>query len=85
MHPAWLGDGFCDDITNTIECDYDGGDCCMSDINTQYCEVCLCHTSTTSTAPLLCNFTLAWMIADGFCDDITNSQGKKRLAQKHFF
>ena len=84
LHPQWLGDGFCDDITNTIECDYDGGDCCMSDINTQYCEECLCHSST-STPPLHCNSTLAWMIGDGFCDDVTNNQGKKRLAQKHLF
>ena len=36
--------------------------------------------STTST-PLQCNSTLEW-IGDGFCDDATNNQGKKRLAQK---
>ena len=81
MHPSWVGDGMCDDVTNIIECDYDGGDCCMSDINTQYCEECLCHSST-STPPLHCNSTLAWMIGDGFCDDVTNNQGKKGLAQK---
>ena len=33
--PTWIGDGFCDDPTNNNECNYDGGDCCGSDINTQ--------------------------------------------------
>ena len=70
----WVGDGICDDITNIIECDYDGGDCCMSDIDTQYCTKCSCHV-------MLCNSTMEW-IGDGFCDDATNNQGKKRLAQK---
>ena len=81
----WVGDGICDDITNNIECNYDGGDCCLSDIilevNTNYCTECLCHSSTI--IPLLCNSTLAW-IGDGFCDDATNNEGKKRLAQKTF-
>ena len=79
-YSSWVGDGTCDDITNIIECDYDGGDCCMSDIETQFCIECFCHSSTTIT-PLLCNGTLAW-IGDGFCDDATNNQGRKRLAQK---
>ncbi len=25
---AWVGDGECDSVTNTKECQYDGGDCC---------------------------------------------------------
>ena len=36
------GDGFCDDPNNIFECDYDGGDCCGSNVNTQFCTDCLC-------------------------------------------
>ena len=32
------GDGFCDDATNDGRCDFDGGDCCLPDKNTKYCE-----------------------------------------------
>ena len=24
----WVGDGYCDDETNSENCNYDGGDCC---------------------------------------------------------
>ena len=40
--PAWIGDGYCDDVTNNQYCNYDGGDCCGAAINTQYCSVCQC-------------------------------------------
>ena len=26
----WWGDNFCDDYMNTVECEYDGGDCCQT-------------------------------------------------------
>ena len=37
-----IGDGFCDDIANTLACDYDDGDCCVEDPNTDYCVICDC-------------------------------------------
>ena len=37
-----MGDGFCDDDTNTEDCEFDGGDCCGDDRNTDYCEDCKC-------------------------------------------
>merc|ERR1711862_18450 len=40
--PIWKGDGFCDDDNNNCGCDFDGGDCCGSNVNTQYCSVCEC-------------------------------------------
>ena len=45
----WIGDGFCDDLANRIECNYDGGDCCGSDANHQYCSECLCLPINGST------------------------------------
>ena len=38
----WIGDGYCDDINNNLDCTYDGGDCCGSNVNTQYCTDCQC-------------------------------------------
>ena len=50
---AWIGDGYCDDVTNNIQCNYDGGDCCGVNINTNFCIQCQClsgggNTTTTS-------------------------------------
>ena len=33
VHKDWIGDGFCDDLTNTPGCNYDGGDCCLGTIH----------------------------------------------------
>ena len=52
---GWIEDGYCDDVTNNIQCNYDGGDCCGVDINTQYCSQCQCleggNTTTTPGGP----------------------------------
>ena len=40
---GWLGNGFCDDQLNKAECNFDGGDCCGSDVNTDFCENCECN------------------------------------------
>ena len=42
FNPDWAGDGYCDDGINTPECNYDNGDCCGDDIQTQYCSQCDC-------------------------------------------
>ena len=34
------GDGYCDDVTNGLDCNYDGGDCSGSFVNNQYCTDC---------------------------------------------
>ena len=39
----WVGDGYCDDETNIIDCGYDGGDCCLDSIMTDYCTQCQCY------------------------------------------
>ena len=38
-----VGNGYCNDETNSLECNYDGGDCCLgSGLDTQYCTECQC-------------------------------------------
>ena len=41
---GWIGDGYCDDMNNIEICNYDGGDCCGDNVNTQYCFRCQCHS-----------------------------------------
>ena len=52
---GWIGDNYCDDINNNPECNYDSGDCCGPNVNTQWCQVCLClednSTLPTTTGP----------------------------------
>ncbi len=37
-----VGDLFCNDENNNEQCDYDGGDCCIEEIQTDHCSVCEC-------------------------------------------
>ena len=46
-----MGDGYCDDATNNIECNYDGGDCCLDPVNTQYCSECQCIGGGSTVDP----------------------------------
>ena len=50
---AWIGDGFCDDMNNNVNCQiilnnvgggvdqFDGGDCCGTDAMHNYCIECI--------------------------------------------
>ena len=38
----YLGDGYCDDILNHGNCTFDGGDCCLDNLSTDYCTTCTC-------------------------------------------
>jgi len=38
----WKGDNYCDDENNNSGCEWDGGDCCGDNVNTQYCKECAC-------------------------------------------
>ena len=64
-----LGDGYCHDVTNNAECDFDGGDCCDYEwkIKKDHCSECACHIEETCTSvvghPL---------VGDGVCNDHTN-------------
>ena len=39
---ALVGNGFCNDNTNVEACNFDGGDCCGTCVNSKYCEKCEC-------------------------------------------
>ena len=68
----WVGDGFCDDQTNSPECYFDGGDCCVTDVNpnvnTLLCTICECIGGGTAPGP--------------FCSCSDLSTGKKSLGCK---
>ena len=38
-----VGDGICHDETNTPNCNFDGFDCCGSNVITDACVECVCH------------------------------------------
>ena len=46
-----MGDGHCDDQNNNAECNFDGGDCCGSNVNTTYCISCECKENFVLKSP----------------------------------
>ena len=45
--PDFQGDGACDDGNNNAGCNFDGGDCCLPNVDTSFCTVCQCLETTT--------------------------------------
>ena len=43
--PVWslVGDGYCDDEANIVECGYDFKDCCHLDSDQSLCTDCFCY------------------------------------------
>ena len=64
-HPL-VGNGFCDDSTNIVECDYDGGDCCGC-VFTEHCDDCACLDNITSG-----EITNS-VVGNNICNDETNN------------
>ena len=60
-----VGDGFCNDESNNVDCNYDGGDCCVN-INTDFCSECHCYLVDT------CINGFHPLVGNGFCNDETN-------------
>ena len=63
---ALLGDGYCHDELNNLDCDYDGGDCCLSSLNSDHCSSCLCQHE-------ICIDGINALIGDGYCNIETNN------------
>ena len=70
--PTKINDGYCNDETNIPECGYDGGDCCGSCINTDYCTNCTCIGNVIG------NEVPNALVGDGFCNDETNNAAKAK-------
>jgi len=56
--PVYYGDGYCDDVNNVEECNWDNGDCCTAKLTDpeewdDYCTQCLCldPNEQTTIAP----------------------------------
>ena len=60
-----VGDGFCNDETNTPDCNFDGGDCCLN-VKTDLCSECECHFKE------FCGTGFHPWVGDGYCNDETN-------------
>ena len=61
-----VGDGYCDDETNTDGCLFDGGDCCGPDVKTKSkpCTLCICYEDCDAPMDL---------VGNGLCNDETNN------------
>jgi len=71
---AWKEDGFCDDGNNNCGCNWDGGDCCDSASNFDYCSDCYC-LDPNEIPDGSCGGSCWSHIysGDGFCDDANNN------------
>ena len=65
---ALVGDGYCHDLTNNHDCNFDGGDCCGPCINTKYCQDCQCIGEHFGKAQNNAFF------GNGFCQDDINRE-----------
>ena len=61
-----VGDGYCNDETNNIHCNFDGGDCCYAYVVKSFCSECKC---LTERARRDIDHPFLW---DGHCHDETN-------------
>ena len=80
---ATPNDGKCDELLNTEECGYDGGDCCSSNSSCSCYsdEFCKCHLSGKVECNNGCNTENEWLFygnenegtpANGICEDASN-------------
>ena len=65
---SYIGDNSCDDENNNQECNYDSGDCCGPNVNTQFCTECICFEDMDCAAPLA-------LIGNSICNDEANTAG----------
>ena len=66
-HPL-VGDGYCNDETNNADCDFDGGDCCGTCVNTDFCSDCACFGG------IMGNGVPNLLVGNGVCNEETNEK-----------
>ena len=64
---ALVGNSICNDETNNLKCNYDHGDCCLSNVNMDTCSDCMCSSNGLITSPNFPNnydnnLDLTWLI-----------------------
>ena len=69
-----VGNSLCNDETNNLSCNYDGGDCCVN-VNTDFCSECNCLGGGVITSPGFPGFynnmlDLTWLIQFQFGQSI---------------
>ena len=82
--PAWIGDNYCDDTNNNENCNFDGGDCCLENINTQYCSECQCMVAMAAMGQCTC---INSQIAGEKCDQCAQGysmNGFPNCLQEHY-
>ena len=67
------GNGYCDDEMNHVGCNFDGGDCCGPNTNTDFCIYCACLNGTLSE-PTCEDVGITGHIGDGYCDDYNDNE-----------
>jgi len=73
IHQHKIDDGYCNDEVNMMaECDYDGGDCCLAEIDDLKCDECICHQDGSRHPTRLCWFASIF-VNDTYCDDFLNT------------
>ena len=65
---AFIGDGVCQDGNNIPVCHYDGGDCCLQNVNSTACAECEC-IKETDFDPCPSH----QQIADGQCNEVNDN------------
>jgi hypothetical protein len=60
-----VGNGFCNDEINIEVCNFDGGDCCGTCVNSKYCSECECIGENSGTI-------MNAFLDNGFCQDELN-------------
>ena len=80
--PEYIGDMFCDDVSNTKGCNYDGGDCCDPYSFFFMCHHCVCFNMPNldvfgegfidDEPPKRCESKQKSRIANGICEDDVN-------------
>ena len=53
-----IRNGACNDETNNLGCEFDGGDCCGSCVNKDNCVECICHNESESASELSCKVSI---------------------------
>ena len=83
-----IGNGFCNDEANTDECNYDGGDCCGTCVNSEFCSDCVCLGGLNKNGfpkALLINCHMTEfdvnLIGDENCNGDLNNKGINFLVQ----